>query len=97
MSDDSDDDYTPKPYVRRPPSAYLLFARHARHVVQAENPNVRIGQIVNLVSMRWNDMAPEQRQPFVNEASQLLRQYQRMRNTDVSQEFTNLVSSGRDK
>ncbi|ELR21457.1 HMG (high mobility group) box domain containing protein [Acanthamoeba castellanii str. Neff] len=65
------------PGVKRPKTAYIIYAQSARAKVKEENPSAGFGELTKLVSAQWNAMSEEEKAPFAEEAAKDKKRYER--------------------
>jgi len=53
---------------KRPLTAYMLFSQEKRADIKNNNPNVSFGEIGKLLGQAWQQLSPEDRKPFEENA-----------------------------
>ena len=59
------------PKIKRPLSAYMLYAQTKRDKVVAENPNASFGEITKILAGKWKDISDERRTKYQEQAAAL--------------------------
>ncbi|GMF10666.1 unnamed protein product [Phytophthora lilii] len=84
--------------VKKPQSSYLLFCNERRKQVMEAHPGARIGDIQKIISAQWKELAPEQKDVYVQLAAKDKARYQQelLDNPQVSAEPSAEDSAARD-
>ena len=54
-----------------------LFFCEKRPKMRAENPNISGNEISKIIGRQWSDLSPQQRQPYIEKASEIREQFKR--------------------
>lgn len=62
--------------VKKPLSAYVLFANSVRGEIRAENPKIDMCAVAKMIYDRWMALSDADRQPFIDQAAQDKMRYE---------------------
>eukprot|EP00118_Oscarella_pearsei_P010285 m.62566 g.62566 ORF g.62566 m.62566 type:complete len:392 (+) comp35079_c0_seq1:132-1307(+) len=71
------DDDERKQRVKRPMNAFMVWARQHRPEMARAYPELSNSEISSRLGARWNELTPEQKQPYFDEAQRLKMEHQR--------------------
>jgi hypothetical protein len=57
--------------IRRPPNAYIIFAKEWRKILAAQNPNEKIQQISTRLGAMWKSLTDDERDHYMHTAHKL--------------------------
>ncbi|KIJ56916.1 hypothetical protein M422DRAFT_140215, partial [Sphaerobolus stellatus SS14] len=61
---------------KRAASAYILFQNEQRKAMKEEHPSVPHSELLGLISAKWKELTPEERQPYLEAHGKLKKQYE---------------------
>lgn len=62
---------------KKPLSAYIYFSQEMREQIKKENPKMPVASIMKEVSNRWSTMSKEEKDPYVSEAREDKKRYEK--------------------
>ncbi|GLD93419.1 hypothetical protein PINS_up002011 [Pythium insidiosum] len=65
--------------VKKPRSAYFIFSGEKRKEITDANPGLRVGDVQKLITARWKELTPEEKEVYLDLAAKDKERYERER------------------